>query len=347
MKISISIFLLLSAFLLHAEEIDQSVINQISEYDLTQKEIEFHDKYHGLFPLIIQDLKNCAPAADSSQIDTYSQYVVSYGKYLETTDISDYNKVTIHNPLYWKACFALISRDATVLYTRLFFLMREGFLKRAEILLLFAYYNSNPDWERDSIIFDGVNSDLQYIYDKSSTLIEQGIEYFDSGQKQKAMEFYRQALTVYPKSPWALYEIALTKRLNDIANTEAVDPYFTLIRAYDPFYMHAYQGKITPFLRKAAIALLESIQPSYQELWKGDMTLENLRSFAEGLKTLEEYEFAIYAYRLLLVQSFDGSFNRDIADEIIFCLKMLGHKDMKDFLYTLLSDFEAKIAEQE
>jgi hypothetical protein len=26
---------------------------------------------------------------------------------------------------------------------------------------------------------------------------------------------------------------------------------------------------------------------------------------------------------------------------------MLGHKDMKDFLYTLLSDFEAKIAEQE
>ena len=65
------------------------------------------------------------------------------------------------------------------------------------VLLLLLFFNSLFAQEKtDSLVFN--------------SLIETGIEYHDQRQYEKAIEMYEQALKIYPESPLAHYEIALT-----------------------------------------------------------------------------------------------------------------------------------------
>jgi hypothetical protein len=85
---------------------------------------------------IIKDLKNCAPVKQQVPDQTYQfiKSVASYGTFLDGTDLKDYNRLTIYNPDYWNAFFSLTANDATVLFTRLLFPMREGLLEQSEIV---------------------------------------------------------------------------------------------------------------------------------------------------------------------------------------------------------------------
>lgn len=323
---------------------------RIPEYDLITQQITIYEKYNNLIPLAIKDLKNCASSSDG-QKTSLSNNVLNYGLNLEDSGYNNFNECTVYNEKYWKAYFTLTQKDITVMLIRLFVLMREGYLKRAEMLLLYCYYDKNKEWERDNIILKSVTEDINTIKSNCNSIIEEGIGQWDSGNRSQALDLYKKALQIYPKSPWALYEISLTKLMSEIDdenemminnNTDLTD-YYSVIRKFDPFYTYAYQGTMTPELKKNAKAMFEIVEPCYNELWKGINVIENMEKIGDGYYEMGEYEFAIYSYKYVLYHTYDDGFRDDIIKRIDLCFNGLGKGDLSTFLSDLLLDIEERI----
>ena len=312
--------------------------------ELTKKNISVYKKYDEMLEHIIDDLKSCAPSGPGVPKEAlkFTEAVVSYGKFLEKTDLKNYNELTIHNSAYWNAFFALITNDSTVLSTREFFLMREGLLEQADIVLLFAFMASNEASEAEVYFIRTVEEDIQNIKESSSKYVKKGVGYWDKGKQKKAHELYFKALEIYPKNPWPLYELNLSEIMNNaenIAELKGLDKsesLLSLVREYAPFYQVAYQGKMTPELRKASLALYEKVLPSREALYKGENILQNLELFADGCAKMELYEYSIYAYRLVLFHDPTKEFDEKIINKINNCLDKLNVPESKEFLKALL-----------
>ena len=85
----------------------------------------------------------------------------------------------------------------------------EGELRRAKIVFLFCLYDQNQSWDRDGRILQEVANDTCRIEQESNSLVEEGIRRWDQGQRRQALELYHAALDIFPKNPWALWELAL------------------------------------------------------------------------------------------------------------------------------------------
>lgn len=315
----------------------------VKERALIEKRISIYEKYNNLIPSLINDLKQCAPTRKdvSGELDRFSKYVVEYAKDLETSSLEDINRTTVQNEKYWKTILVLAAGDNTALFTRLLLLMREGLLKRAEMILLYCYYDQNKDWERDKIILQTVSSDIKAIENESNSAVEEGIKEWDRGDRQKAIELYHKALTIYPKNPWALYEISYDHLTYDLTAQEILngknEPYYTLIRHLDPMYMIAYQGKPFPNRPQAVQALTNKVVPSYRKLWNGEDVFASMKELADGYFEMQEYELALYAYKYLLFHTYDKEFDQDLISQISICLAELKMTDVTDFLNDWLS----------
>ena len=309
--------------------------------ELTSKKISIYKKYDELLESITVSLKSCAPSGPGVPEEAlkFTEAVVSYGKFLEKTDSEDFNKLTIHNPVYWNAYFALITNDSTVLITREYFLMREGLLEQAEIVLFFTILARNRMSEEESFFIMNIEEDIQKITESSNNYVEKGIKYWDKGKQKKAHNLYFKALEIYPKNPGPIYELNLTnmvKNMDKIASMKVDLSLLKLVREYAPLYRAAYQGRMTPELRKASLALYEKVLPSYEALLKGENMLQNLEIFADGCVEMELYEYAIYAYRLLLFHDPSKDFDEKIINKINNCLDKLNASESKEFLKSLL-----------
>jgi hypothetical protein len=315
-----------------------------------EKPIRIFDKYNRYIPAIIHDLKQCAPVGEPSE--EYSihsaQWVIDYGIDLQSRDFVDMDGATVQNEMYWKAIVALSAYDITALLTRLLLLMREGELRRAEIVLLFCAYDQNQSWDRDDRILQDVVQDISQIETESNRYVQEGIQKWDQGHRAQAMELYHAALEVFPKNPWALWEIALDHLTYNLDPEELVDGRFDsryeLIRRLDPHYeMAYYQGKNTPEKRAAAAALTNKVLPSYAKLYEGEDVLTNMKSLADGYFEMREYEFAVYAYKYILFRTYNDGFDQVIVRQIAACLEALGMQRVIPFLDQFLSEAERLI----
>jgi tetratricopeptide (TPR) repeat protein len=325
----------------------------VREVAFIEKAISFYDRYNDAIPAIIHDLKQCAPISTPPEGDTFrsAQWVIDYGIDLESRGYADAEETTVQNPMYWKAVVALSANDITALLTRLLLLMREGELRRAKIVCLFCAYDQNLAWERDARILQEVASDGCQIERESNQYVEQGIRLWDQGQRKAALELYQAALDVFPKNPWALWELALDHLTYDFDPEELVDGRFDeryrLIRQLDPHYELAYyQGRNTPEKRTAALALTNKVLPSFAKLCSGEDVLVNMRSLADGYYEMGEYEFAVYAYKFLLFRTYDDGFDQAVVGQMGLCLEGLGMEQVIPFLDQFLSEVDRMITSE-
>jgi len=322
----------------------------VEEVAFTEKPIRIYDKYDRAIPAIIHDLKQCAPVRKYSEGDLFQavQWVIDYGIDLESRGTVDAEEATVQNEMYWKAIIALSANDITALLTRLLLLMREGELRRAKIVFLFCLYDQNQSWDRDGRILQEVSNDACRIEEQSNSLVEEGIRRWDQGQRSQALELYHAALDIFPKNPWALWELALDHLTYDFDGEELVDGRFDeryrLIRELDPHYELAYyQGQNTPEKRTAALALTQKVLPSLTKLFNGEDVLVSMRSLADGYFEMREYEFAIYAYKYILFRTYDDGFDQAIIRQISVCLQNLGMERVIPFVDHFLSEVERMI----
>lgn len=188
-------------------------------------------------------------------------------------------------------------------------------------------------------------NDIEAIVSKSEQCIRGGIEAGDAGKRSKAIDLYHKAMTIYPKSPWALYEISLDWYQFELVPQNQLfgnESYYRVIRFLDPRYHLAYQGEMTPELKKAMRAVLEKVQPSYQKLWEGKNAPASMRDLADGLFDMQEYELAAYAYKYLLYHTYGGGFDGELVARISDCLRAVGVGQVADFLAGFLTDLKAR-----
>jgi hypothetical protein len=74
--------------------------------------------------------------------------------------------------------------------------------------------------------------------------------------------------------------------------------------------------------------------------------LVNMRSLADGYFEMREYEFAIYAYKYILVRTYDDKFDQAIVGRISTCLERLGMERVVPFLDQFLSEVERMITSE-
>jgi hypothetical protein len=319
----------------------------IAERGLLEQRIGFYDKYNNLMPLLIEELKTCAMKVSGTGevLATSPRLVIDYGLDLQAGVWEDADRVTLHNEKYWKAILVLTQRDNTALFTRLVLLMREGFLKRAEMVTLFCAYDMNTSGDRDRLVLQMVTNDIKAVVGRSEQCIRDGIAAWDAGRRSEAIDGYHKAMAIYPKSPWALYEISLDRFKFELLPQNKLnfenEPYYRAIRFFDPLYLIAYQGAMTPEIRKAATAAHEKVLPAYQKLRKREDTLLSMRDFADGLFDMQEYELAAYAYKYLLYATYNGGFNGELVGRISDCLRAVGVSQVADFLAGFLEALDA------
>jgi ankyrin repeat protein len=334
----------------------------IEERKLVEARISVYDKYDGIIPEIVEDLRQCAPRVHvpGEELESFAQIVSEYGNELEIGGWEDMAGATVANEKYWQAVLTLTANDITALLFRLLLLMREGMLARAALVSYFCYLDHNAAWERDSRIGQTVERYLQSITADSNRLVQKGIREWDKLNYSRALDLYRQALAVYPKNPSALYEIALDKTFKSITGMPettgdqpavftAAEPYYSLIRLLDPLFQLAYQGTMTPELRLAALALSEKVLPSYEKLMKGGDILCHMKTMADGFYAMGEYELALYAYKYLLFH-FEGEeyvFDRQVVENLCACLQGLHMEQLVPFLHELIAVLEKGAAQPE
>jgi hypothetical protein len=309
----------------------------IEESQIVAERVSIYEKYNNLLPYSISFLRTVRTSSPNMQ--RYVMDVIEYANDLETKLSENVDILTIKDEKYWKAVF-ILGIENSALYPRLYLLLREGFLERAEMLLLFFKYGQRNDFEIDKTTLKAALAEIKEIRESSNGLIREGIKYWDKGEKHAAILTYYKALGLYPKNPWALYEISLShctiNKDGQMIWNEEVERYYRLIRFLDPLYKFAYQGKLTPELLTAKQALEAKVAPSCEKLWKGENVLINMRELADGCFEMQEYEFALYAYRFLLFHTYDGKFNQSLVARISDCLIKLEMNCVVDFLNELL-----------
>jgi tetratricopeptide (TPR) repeat protein len=341
----IALFATVSCTTIEKSSVEKSGL--VEETLFIEKPIRFYEKYNRSIPAIIHDLKQCAPVREPSDgaASHSAQWVTDFGIDLQSRGFEDMDKATVQNEMYWKAIVALSANDITALLTRLLLLMREGELRRAKILLLFCAHDQNQSWDRDSRILQEVVKDICEIETESNRYVEEGIQKWDQFQRSQALELYHAALDVFPKNPWALWEIAYDHLTYDLDPDEMLDGRFDaryhLIRQIDPHYEMAYfQGENTWEKRAAAQALAQKVLPSFSKLWKGEEVLVNMKALADGYFGMREYEFAIYAYKYVLFRTYNDGLDQATVRQIVTCLEALGMERVIPFLDQFLLEIE-------
>ena len=255
--------------------------------------------------------------------------LVEYGNSIKQFQEKDYNELTIYSDVYWNAFFAIAPDNPDIYFSRVHLLMREGLLEQAFYTLIFISYQANTIIERNERTFLAVQKDIESVKANSAKHIRNGIKQYDNGSYTKAIEEYDKALSIYPKSPPALYQTGMTymgKYLQEKGEEEQAEEiafeYFEKVRAYDPFYHMAYQGPEEITQKKFIVS--GKIQPAVKELLSRNISGKILLEFAAGSEEIGVYEYSIYAYHLLLALAYDDTVNTDIVEKIAVCLKKLG-----------------------
>ena len=79
--------------------------------------------------------------------------------------------------------------------------------------------------------------------------------------------------------------------------------------------------------------------PSYTNLRRGEEVQASMRKLADGYFEMQEYEFALYAYKYLLFHNYERGFNKELICQISICLEELE----MDQLVTFLNEYLMKI----
>ncbi len=287
---------------------DEKYFGIMSRFD----DLEYNERYKFLVEEFVNILLKLASKFEG---------VKPFADDVKNSPDKKFKALTINNPNYWRAYFELDPSDPTVLLLHASLLMKEKEVALAQYLLMFSLYFCEIE-EYNSLI-PKIGKDTKSFYPKTEPLIEEGIKVYDKGDHENALKLYEKALEINPNSIWALYEIGLTKTLDDPKYLAGI-PYYEKVIEHDPFYIYAYQ--CTKELTIKNRVMLKKIIPHLKMIMTFKADQEDFFTFAEGCKEIDQPAFAIYAYWMGM--KLKKKFTEKECNEIIDCLNILGHKKL-------------------
>jgi len=339
MKVIFSLFIL-TAFLIGC---NKTVLKQSSEQELKtesklQEYIENIEK--NALPIVINELKG---------VDKRFNTVIDYGKWLEDNKGKNTDSLTIHSNEYWKAFITMSMNNPNVYFTRLFYLIMDGEITRTDYVKIFTSWHCDFKRESNKKVLQIISGWQKRIKDDSNAWVKKGISEFDKGNKKGSMEYYQMALNLWPKNPWANYEIGLTMMMDTVKHmfedSRPCDKYFEKTRKIDPFYGFAYQGKKE--IAQGMLVIMKDIEPALKRMTSGQVKAEDMKMFADGCVTLKEYELAAYAYHFQLHMTMDKSngFDEAVVKNFKECVNNLGANEAAEMIEEQFKEYNRLLKE--
>jgi hypothetical protein len=289
-------------------------------------------------------------AAELTSVDPKFTQVIAYGHWLEQHPGADADSLTLHSDLYWTAFTTMSMDNPAVYFSRLFVLIGEGRLDRADYVKFFTDIHMDHRKESDVQVLTFIRDNAKDIHLACNKIVDAGVAEYDAKRMDKAEHFYRAALGIYPKSPRANYEMGLTLMTENLekGNIDAPEPaeYYAKVRSYDPFYTFAYQGKKEISMKMAVV--VNEIEPALKALGGKRPAAADFHRFAEGCVKLGEWELGAYAYHTELFMTLDKKkgFDGATADAFARCIRELGAKQAAIDIRADLKKYNTLLAER-
>jgi len=266
-----------------------------------------------------------------SKVDSQDSTLRIWGQTVSSIQGNNEDGFSIRKDAYWAAFFHSVPADPRVLWSRAALLGSQGLWQRASYVMTFAHLQSKVivDSNLEKTIND-IQERMDLLAFRSNEHVENGLILLDSGNVERARDQYQVALAMYPKNPWATYELGATYLLDGLSKMRdsvaylqtPSQQYFAKVRTYDPWYGVAYQG--SKGLTQNATVVSEQIQPNWDRIKIGKGDADYYQQFAMGCELIGEYEFALYGYALALQEKLDAERMADIRTHMKQCLQQLG-----------------------
>ena len=310
-------------------------------------------------------------AALATAVDDKFAGVKAIGKILGTTDFNkkqDIIALTERNGHYWRAIVEMADGDQSILIDKVVMHLANGdfdyVLPYLEIIPLFSdkmsvgyYFINQINWRLK--IF---NSDLR-------SQIQQGIQYHDRKQYDKAIAQYKRILKQYPNSAGANYELYFSKHTQKKEPERNLSPPITTLITIGNETVSAIINESTstdrsdwdlskqiiyrcdPLFSSDAIASngVEAYLLSRRTQLKS-LVIDNpikLVEYADIALDLKVYGFAAQLYWLIFTSVPEETYNnRNILAYFLYCLDKLGETELrKNFKEDFSNEFK-KIAKE-
>ncbi len=265
-------------------------------------------------------------AGAASQVEEKFEGVRAFGDevlQLEAGRPIDVEKITFHNPNFWRATIEMAGTDVTISAAQAFLFAANGELGKAGRLLQFLPPARNPE-RLAALVLARLQGRIEGIEAMTDRRIQAGIRLFGQKQYEKAAAVFEAVLKENPASAWACHELLLTRRTMT-GSDAVVQDYETQVYGRDPLYssapIHVNTGER---VYRAMLRL------GMRELFKDPSKSKS--DYAKYTQTA--FELGEYGYAALL---YWGAFERvtpgdyEALRHYLYCLEQLEVPQMKAF----------------
>ncbi|HEX4149093.1 MAG TPA: hypothetical protein VHY20_08900 [Pirellulales bacterium] len=231
-------------------------------------------------------------------------------------------ELATHNPAFWRAYYEIAPGDPGLMGLHAGLLLSSGECSRALYVLVIAWQLTDvPKEVRESL--DILAAHAQRMLVKGRAPLAEGIKLFDAGDREGAVQKYRQQLAIWPQDGWALYELGLTRfQLQELAAgrkppalgsirygengpapTSEVLRLYAEAREHDPFQYSAYQGSDPDTVRRA-LAMFNECRLEWNKLAKSEGLLDRqvIERFSVGCQDAGVDELALVARQVVVAR---------------------------------------------
>jgi tetratricopeptide (TPR) repeat protein len=275
--------------------------------------------------------------------------VKGFGKTISTINFNEKQNIinlTDKNADYWRACMEMQAGNQLITATKVFILVAQGELDYAnqylDIVDMFSKSGNIPNRYLEEL-----KKRMQLFSNQLNKEIQKGIEQHDKGNYQTAIDIYKNILSIYPKSAWALYELYYSQNALEVKENKMTmedrslwDKAKPEIYKANPLYprdVRASNGKegYLIFRRQELKTLFK----------KEDAQIDDIYKCAEIAMDLGAYDFAaqLFWYSTLYNKKLDTN---KILYRFLYCLEKLGVKRM-DNIFKIDFDKEFKKIDEE
>lgn len=278
-------------------------------------------------------------AATFARVDKKFAGVRAVGKMIDGLDLArpiDVDKLTDHNPDYWRAFVEMSPGQPDIPMVRIALLVNSGEIDKARRLAdVVSPFDANKSGS--SRLLGECRAFLRIFFERLEKQIGDGIKLHDQGKLGDALAVYDGVIKDYPKSAWANYERYHTlftmdlegKKKDDQAPKADWQKSVAIIRACDPLYATGGQ------LHTGIEAYHTVRRMELNELFKKpDDRGKDLIKYADIALDVGAYGFAatIYWNAILAIdpKEYGDRTREDLVEYFLYALEQLKVSSIKE-----------------
>lgn len=232
------------------------------------------------------------------------------------------SSLTDSSSLYWKARIEMVPGDNSILITKMLLYISQGRIDRAiRIIQIINLYEGKPSLATEYL--HELEILLSIYLEKRNKIIKKGIAAFDSGDKDSAIDIYKNVIDSDSACAWAWHEYFLASGFSGALSESFRSEYNLKVYGADPLYpmgISAHTGVEAFHIGR---------RMEITELFKNSDSVKNdMVSFADIALDVNEFGMGAELYWQALPFQ-DSEKAERVIDGFLYCLEKLRVTDIK------------------